>query len=421
MTAEIISVGTELLLGDILNTNAQYLSRELAALGINVYYETTVGDNCKRLTDAIELAKSRCDLLVFSGGLGPTDDDITKETVAKVFNDTLVYDDAVQEKIKSFFKSSGRTCPVNNKKQAMVPVNGISLPNENGTAPGAIFKDKDKYAVVLPGPPCECIPMFANSVIPYLASFTSKALVSLTLREIGIGESHLEELLKDKLNGANPTVAVYAKTGEVLIRITASAKNADIAKKMCEDTSKSIIDKLGDCFYGYADEDLVHTVVKLLEKNKLHIATAESCTGGMLSAAITSVSGASAVIEYGACTYCESIKEKMLGVNENTIDKYGVVSAQVAAEMAMGVLSKASADIGIGITGIAGPSGGSADKPVGLVYIAAADKNKVYTYKMLYINRSRDTVRTNAVMCALDMIRRMASGLEMRQCEIYKR
>ena len=411
MEAEIIAVGTELLLGDILNTNAQFLSRELAALGITVHFQTVVGDNPARLESVVRQARGRSDLLVFSGGLGPTEDDLTKQTVARAFGDTLRFDEAELEKIRAFFTAWGRTMPENNKKQAMVPTHGRKIPNANGTAPGMIFEDQaapGKYAVLLPGPPKELQPMFLNSVKPWLAAMSDSVLHSVTLRVTGVGESHLESRIGHLLENANPTAAVYAKTAEVVIRITAKAASEDEARRVCLDYAKHFYDILGDCVYAMDADSLEEVVVKELAARGLTVATAESCTGGMLSQRITAVPGASGVFAYGACTYANDIKEKMLGVRHETLEAYGAVSPETAAEMARGVRKAAGADFGVGITGIAGPGGGTPEKPVGLVYLAACSADTVYVQKLVITGRTREVVRLSSTQHALEMVRRLA-------------
>ena len=422
MEAEIIAVGTELLLGDILNTNAQFLSRELAALGITVHFQTVVGDNPARLESVVRQARGRSDLLVFSGGLGPTEDDLTKQTVARAFGDTLRFDEAELEKIRAFFTAWGRTMPENNKKQAMVPTHGRKIPNANGTAPGMIFEDQaapGKYAVLLPGPPKELQPMFLNSVKPWLAAMSDSVLHSVTLRVTGVGESHLESRIGHLLENANPTAAVYAKTAEVVIRITAKAASEDEARRMCSDYAKHFYDILGDCVYAMDADSLEEEVVKELAARGLTVATAESCTGGMLSQRITAVPGASEVFAYGACTYANDIKEKMLGVRHETLEAYGAVSPETAAEMARGVREAAGADLGVGVTGIAGPGGGTPEKPVGLVYLAACNADTVYVQKLVITGRTREVVRLSSTQHALEMVRRLALGLPQPACTAF--
>ena len=411
MEAEIIAVGTELLLGDILNTNAQYLSRALASLGINVHFQSVVGDNPARLRSVVELALSRSDLLVFSGGLGPTDDDLTKQTVAQAFGDTLRFDAEECAKIEAFFTAWGRTMPENNKKQAMVPTRGRKLPNANGTAPGMLFEADGKYAVLLPGPPKELVPMFEQQVKPWLASLSDSVLYSTTLRVVGIGESHLETKVAPLLQCQNPTAALYAKTAEVVVRITAKAQTQAAAKAMCDESAGEFYDLLGDAVYGRDLENLETAVVQALAQNGKTVALAESCTGGLLGARLTSVSGASAVLGFGMVTYSNEAKQKLLGVQAETLAQYGAVSGETAAEMAAGARRTAGADFGVSLTGIAGPTGGTPQKPVGTVYIAVADAAAVWVQKLVVTGRTRDTVRGNATQTALEMLRRLALGL----------
>lgn len=422
MTAEIIAVGTELLLGDILNTNAQFLSQQLAQLGVTVHFQSVVGDNPARLESVVRLAMQRSDLLVFSGGLGPTDDDLTKQTVARAFEDELRLDGEELARIRAFFTAWGRTMPPNNEKQAYVPVRGRKLHNANGTAPGMLFEAKagGKWAVLLPGPPAELQPMFLNEVRPWLAGLTNCALHSLTLRVAGIGESHLEGKVARLLSGENPTAALYAKTGEVFIRITSKARDAAAAAAMCRALAGEFYAVLGDAVYGEDGETLAAAVVHALQKTGATAATAESCTGGLVSAALTDVPGSSEVFGFGACTYSNGQKMRVLGVSPETLRQYGAVSAETAAEMARGVRRAAGADFGIGITGIAGPGGGTKEKPVGLVFLAAACENKVYVQRLLIENRTRDTVRRFSAKYALEMLRRLALSLPQPGCEAFE-
>lgn len=422
MEAEIIAVGTELLLGDILNTNAQFLSRELAGLGISVHFQTVVGDNPGRLESVVQTARARSDLLIFSGGLGPTEDDLTKETVARAFGDALRFDAEELEKIRAFFAAAGRTMPPNNRKQAMVPAHGRKIPNANGTAPGMIFEDRQapgKYAVLLPGPPKELQPMFLNGVKPWLAAMSDSVLHSMTLRITGIGESHLESRVGALLQNANPTAAVYAKTSEVLLRITAKAENRVEAERMCRAYAQNFYEALGDCIYAADKDSLEQVAVETLAARGLTVATAESCTGGLLSQRITSVPGASEVFAYGACTYANEVKQKMLGVQAETLAEYGAVSPETAAEMARGVRAAAGADLGVGITGIAGPGGGTPEKPVGLVYVAVCGRDAVYVQRLMIAGRTREVVRISATQRALDMVRRLALGLPQPGCAAF--
>ena len=304
MTAEIISVGTELLLGNILNTNAQYLSRELAALGITVQRESTIGDNHGRLAEFVNEAKARCDLLVFTGGLGPTADDLTKETVAACFGDTLELDEAEWAGIQEYFARSGREATPNNRKQAMVPVHGKKIVNHHGTAPGAWFEQDGRCAVLMPGVPSEMKAMWTESIRPMLLERQNCTLHSITLRVLG-GESNLEYKVRDLLENANPTAAIYCKTGECEIRITARAATDEDGEKMCRAYAKKFYDLLGDAVYDEDVAGLEETLVRTLKEKGLTIATAESCTGGLIAERITSVSGSSEVFGYGFVTYWE--------------------------------------------------------------------------------------------------------------------
>ena len=409
MTAEIISVGTELLLGNILNTNAQYLSRELAALGITVQRESTIGDNHGRLAEFVNEAKQRCDLLVFTGGLGPTADDLTKETVAACFGDTLAFDPDEWQKIVDFFTRTGRETTPNNRKQAMVPVHGHKILNYHGTAPGAWFEQDGHCAVLMPGVPHEMKAMWEESVRPLLLARQNCALHSLTLRVLG-GESNLEYKVRPLLENANPTAAIYCKTGECEIRITARAQNDTEAQAMCRAYAKKFYDLLGDAVYDEDVAGLEETVVHTLQANGLTIATAESCTGGLIAQRLTSVSGASEVFGYGFVTYWEQAKAKLVGVDPAVIAQYNVVSAPVAAQMALGAAKAAGADIAVSVTGLAGPGGGDAVRPVGTVYLGAARGDKVYVKKLFVSRPDRALIRARAAQTALEMALRLAQG-----------
>ena len=409
MTAEIISVGTELLLGNILNTNAQYLSRELAELGITVQRESTIGDNQGRLADFVNEAKNRCDLLVFTGGLGPTADDLTKETVAACYGDTLVFDESEWEKITGYFARSGRVTTPNNRKQAMVPVKGHKIINHHGTAPGAWFEQEGRCAVLMPGVPSEMKAMWNESVRPLLMKRQNCTLHSVTLRVLG-GESDIEYRVRHLLENANPTAAIYCKTGECEIRITARAENDIEAEKMCRAYATKFYDLLGDAVYDEDVAGLEETVVHTLQEKDLTIATAESCTGGMIAQRITNVSGSSEVFGFGFVTYWEQAKAKMVGVDPAVIAKYNVVSAPVAAQMALGAAETAGADIAVSVTGVAGPTGGDAVRPVGTVYLGAARGDTVWVKKLFASRPDRAMVRARAAQAALEMALRLAQG-----------
>ena len=409
MTAEIISVGTELLLGNILNTNAQYLSRELADLGITVQRESTIGDNHGRLADFVNEAKSRCDLLVFTGGLGPTADDLTKETVAACFGDELAFDEAEWEKITRFFARSGRETTPNNRKQAMVPTKGHKIINNHGTAPGAWFEQEDHCAVLMPGVPHEMKAMWTESVRPLLLARQNCTLHSVTLRVLG-GESNIEYRVKHLLENANPTAAIYCKTGECEIRITARASSEEDGEKMCRAYATKFYDLLGDAVYDENVAGLEETVVRTLKEQGLTLSTAESCTGGMIAQRVTSVSGSSEVFGYGFVTYWEQAKTRLVGVEPEVIAKYNVVSAPVAARMALGAAAASGSDIAVSVTGVAGPTGGDEVRPVGTVYLGAARGDTVYVQKLFVSRPDRALVRARAAQAALALALRLAQG-----------
>ena len=409
MTAEIISVGTELLLGNILNTNAQYLSRELADLGITVQRERTIGDNHDRLADFVNEAKSRCDLLVFTGGLGPTADDLTKETVAACFGDELVFDASEWEKITGYFARTGRETTPNNRKQAMVPAKGHKIINNHGTAPGACFEQDGRCAVLMPGVPHEMKAMWTESVRPLLMERQNCTLHSVTLRVLG-GESDIEYRVRDLLESPNPTAAIYCKTGECEIRITARARSDEDGEKMCRAYAKKFYDTLGDAVYDEDVAGLEETVVDTLKEKGLTISTAESCTGGLIAQRLTSVSGSSEVFGYGFVTYWEQAKTKLVGVDPAVIGKYNVVSAPVAAQMALGAAAASGADIALSVTGVAGPTGGDEVRPVGTVYLGAARDGVAYVKKLFVSRPDRALVRARAAQAALELGLRLAQG-----------
>lgn len=411
MNAEIICVGTELLLGDILNTNAQYLSRRLAELGFNVYSQSVVGDNKERLSAQIKQSFSRSEILILSGGLGPTADDITKEVLASVLERPLEMHKASYESIKDYFARTGRVMSESNKKQAMTIKGALVLENKNGTAPGYINETKRNIAVLLPGPPNELIPMFEESVVPYLAALSNSTILSQNIRIFGIGESVVAEQCGELLNSKNPTVATYAKTGEVDIRITGKARNEEKARKLIYPVSEQIVKHFGTNVYGIDCDNLQQRVVELLSKQGKKIATAESCTAGMLSGRITQVSGSSDVFEMGVTAYANFVKVQTLGVSADDIVLHGAVSKEVAAQMAVGVKNISGADIGVGITGVAGPNK-SEGKPAGLVYIAVSDGVKVFVRKIMCRGSNRENTRITATSTALDMVRRYLENAE---------
>lgn len=411
MTAEIICVGTEILLGNIVNTNAAYLAEKCAYLGLSNYYQVVVGDNEQRLLETINTAKSRADVIFLIGGLGPTEDDLTKETAAKAFNVELVMDEEAKNNIVTILTNRGIDITNNNFKQALVPKGSIVLYNKNGTAPGIIMEEAGKVVIMLPGPPNEFVPMVDDQVVPYfLKKGTNDVIYSRVVKLVRVGESKVAEEISDLIAMTNPTVATYAKTGEVHIRVTASAANDDEAKALVKPVVKKLKAMYPDNVYSTnADETLERAVVELLSKNGLSITAAESCTGGLVCGKIVNVAGASEVFRGGYITYSNKQKRNVIGVKKSTLEKYGAVSEQVAAEMAKGVLEVSKADVAISTTGIAGPGGGTPEKPVGLVYIGCAVKNKVYVEKFNF-SGSRNKVRESTVVAALSMVRKYVSS-----------
>ena len=407
MKAEIIAVGTELLLGDILNTNAQFLSKELASIGVSVYNQSVIGDNEDRLTELLESAIKRSDIIITTGGLGPTKDDLTKETICKFMNMELQLHEESYNSLKEFFTRLNREMPENNIKQVYFPREAKILPNPNGTAPGFILEKDNKIIVVLPGPPKEMKPMFINYVRDYLGSKENSVIKSEVIRSIGIGESLAAEKLKEFIeNGVNPTVAPYAKEDDVIFRVTAKAKNEEEASNIIKPIKDKIIEKLGLDYYGEGDDTTIESVVgKLLVDKKIKISTAESCTGGMIASRLISFAGISEVFLEGAVTYSNEAKMRTLNVKEETLKRFGAVSAETASEMALGIAKRDNSDISIVTTGIAGPGGGTEEKPVGLVYFGLYYKGNVKTYRYIF-NGDRDAVRRKATITALDIVRR---------------
>ena len=414
MTAEIICVGTELLLGDIVNTNAQFLSRELAELGVSVLHQHVIGDNPARLRELVAQARARSELLVFSGGLGPTEDDLTKETVAAAFGDTLHFDAEEWAKITAFFARTGRQPTPNNRKQAMVPTRGHKIPNAHGTAPGAWFEDDaGRCAVLMPGVPREMKAMWTEQIRPALQRRQNCTIHSHTLRVLG-GESSIASKVAPLFASANPTAAIYCKTGESEIRVTARAATAQQAEADCKAYLQKFRAILGDAAYDVDVPALEYTVVRVLRERGLHAATAESCTGGMVAERLTNVPGASEAFAYGFVTYSEDAKQKLLGVDAALIKRWNVVSGPVAVAMAFGAAQASGAELAVGITGIAGPGGALPGKPVGTVYLAGADARTGAGWLLrlaLGGYHEREVIRTRAAMYALDLLRRMALGL----------
>lgn len=406
MKVELICVGTELLLGSIVNTNAAYLAEKCAGLGLTCYFQTVVGDNAERLFAVLKTAMERSDIVILSGGLGPTEDDLTKETAAEVCGRTLVVHEQSRKRIGQFFADRGMEPTDNNWKQAMVPEGALVLENHNGTAPGMILETEGARVILLPGPPGELMPMFEESVVPYLAMLTSQVIYSRTVKICGVGESKAETMVKDLIaKQSNPTIATYAKTGEVHIRVTANAGDQKTAVKLIKPVVKELKNRFGNHIYTTDEETtLEKSVADLALANKLTITCAESCTGGMLSARLINVPGISESYKSGVVTYSNKAKRRLLGVKKSTLRKHGAVSEKTAEEMAKGAAVMFKADVAVAITGIAGPDGGTDAKPVGLVYIACHVKGKV-TVREYRFSGNRIKIRESAVSAALAQMR----------------
>lgn len=412
MNAEILTVGTELLLGDIVNSNSQFLSRELAVYGIDTLYQSTVGDNRERLESALALALSRCDMVILTGGLGPTEDDLTRETVAQALNLPLELHEESEKRIREYFHNTGKDYTENNRKQAMLPKGCTVFPNDHGTAPGCAVERYGQCVILLPGPPKELMPMFFNSVAPFLQRFSGETIRSHTVGVFGIPEAAVDEQLHDLMEGSNPTVAPYAKSGEVQLRVTAKAATAEEADALCLPVLDEIRDRLGAAVYGVDTDGLPEAVVALLKKREKKIATAESCTAGLLSGRLTEVPGVSQVFECGIAAYSPEIKRQVLGVPDEILENQGAVSPETAGAMATGARRVGGADIGIGITGVAGPDP-SEGKEVGTVYVALADERRVWVKKVFagHGTEDREQIRNAATLYALDMARRYLEAL----------
>ncbi|MDJ0650846.1 MAG: competence/damage-inducible protein A [Xenococcaceae cyanobacterium MO_188.B19] len=419
MSAEIICIGTELLLGDILNTNCQYLAQELASLGIPHYYQTVVGDNLQRIHQVIEVAVSRADILIFTGGLGPTPDDLTTEAIAKFFNTPLEEKPEIIEAIETKFASIGRKMTSNNRKQALIPVGAKILPNPTGTAPGIIWKvpynGKTITILTFPGVPSEMQRMWQETAVPFLKSqgWGQDIIYSQMLRFRGIGESTLATKVNHLFSLKNPTVAPYASAGEVRLRISAKAKSETEAMALIQPVAAEIQQIAGLDYFGKDEDTLEAVVSKILRDRKETIAVAESCTGGGLGAIFTSVSGSSTYFLGGIIAYSNQVKMTLLDVSEATLEKYGAVSHPVAQQMAQGVKQKLNSDWGISITGIAGPDGGTDTKPVGLVYLGLASPNgEIESFECHFgKDRERSLIRYLSSYQALDLLRRKLLNL----------
>lgn len=412
MQAEIVTVGDELLSGRTENTNASFLSRELQKIGFDVIHQTTVSDEAQEIVGSLRTAINRSSVIVYSGGLGPTDDDLTKETIAKAIGMPLVEDEESLERIRAFFESRGREMKENNRKQAFIPQGSIVLANDNGTAPGIYIKKGRQVIIMLPGPPHELIPMFIDKAAPLLAELSEQKIYSRTVCVSGIGESELENMIKDRLYGENPHAALYAKEGEVEICVTAYGDTDEEAEQKAEDLISGLRVILGNSIYSEDGETIAEATVRLLIERKQTVALAESCTGGMVAKMITDIPGSSSVFEYGITSYGDWVKNASLGVDNSLLKKYTAISSAVGAQMARGARKNGMATYGVGITGIAGPGVGSyLDKEVGQVFIAVCDRKKTIVKEFRFGDmRSRDNIRTLAAKNAFDMLRRFIQG-----------
>ena len=414
-TAAILSVGTELLLGDIVNTDAAFISRRLAALGINQYYQSVVGDNPERLSKVLSGLLEVCDLVIMTGGLGPTYDDLTKETAAALFGRKLLLHEESLRRIEARLSKYGRVMSENNKKQAMLPEGAVVFKNNYGTAPGMAIEDEErgKTVILLPGPPRECEPMFTEEVEPYLRSFADHILVSRTINIFGMGESRVEEILREiMVSSLNPTLAPYAKEGEVQLRVTASAPTEAEGLAMCDAMIAKVREtEVGGYIYGIDAGSIERELVHELISRGLHIAAAESCTGGLCAKRLTDIPGSSEILDGSIVTYANRIKEQFVNVSHETLAAHGAVSRETALEMAAGVRALFASDIGISTTGIAGPGGGTPEKPVGTVFVAVSYKDKC-VHRELHIGAGtseRSYIRhisaSNALELALRLVR----------------
>lgn len=406
MVAEIVSVGTELLMGQVVNTDAQFIAQRLAPLGFQVFYHTTVGDNVKRLTAVVHQAVERSDVVVFTGGLGPTDDDLTKETVAAALGLTVEPIPEEVERLKRHFASRGYDFTPNNLKQASFPKSAVILPNDFGTAPGCIMSAEDKTAILLPGPPRELFPMFQNRVMPYLERMSGSKLYTRELRIFGKGESSVTYELRDIIeHQTNPTVAPYVKTGEVTLRVTALCQNDAEGEALAKPMIEEIIGRLGDIVYSTVGESLPETCARLLVAENRTLAVAESCTGGLVASELVAIPGCSKFLLEGCVAYSDDAKARRLGVSRDTLSRFGAVSEPCAKEMAEGMRRASGADYALATTGFAGPDGGTSENPIGTVYLALAFDGGVLA-KRIQLHGDRARIREIATLHAFDLLRR---------------
>lgn len=407
MKCAIVAVGTELLFGHTVNTDAVYLSQQLNLMGIDVLYHYTVGDNPKRLADILKMAMKDCDLVITTGGTGPTQDDLTKEVICQVMNDVLVEDPHSLDRIIKHFERRHRPMSENNLKQAMMPSRAVVFDNNNGTAPGFALESEGKIVICLPGPPNELNPMFEESAKPWLMERSSEALYYRTIRTFGIGESMLETKLLPLIDGqTDPTLATYAKMGEATVRIASKRPTLEEARSAVEDMIAKVYDYVGEYIYSTEDESLPQVVGQKLIAKNLTMSTAESCTGGMIAAAMTDISGISAVFERGIVTYSNGAKMDELGVSEETLAQFGAVSPQTAEEMVRGLKAKTGSRVCVSVTGIAGPGGGTPDKPVGLIYVGVMLDDRMEVFELRTNNTKRQWNRNYTMLFALYQVNR---------------
>ena len=407
MKTAILSVGTEILFGQIVNTNTVYLSQQMNMLGFDVMYHYTVGDNPKRVEEMIDMAFQDCDLILTTGGLGPTQDDLTKEVACKALDDTLVMMDDVLEEITKYFKTLGREMTENNKKQAIMPSRATVFHNDAGTAPGFALEKDGKYIICMPGPPREMKRMFQKSVVPFLQSMIDGALYYRQIRFFGIGESMLETQLLDLIdNQTDPTLATYAKEGECSLRIASKRATEEEAEHAVDEMLEKVKERVGHYIYSCDDEELAQVVADRLMEQGLTLSSAESCTGGMFASTMTDISGISQCFDRGLVTYSNQAKMEELGVSAGTLEKFGAVSEETALEMVEGLKRVSGSDVCISVTGIAGPGGGSEEKPVGLVYIGFSYGDKKICKKIQMRNVNRSWNRHYTLLCMLNVIYR---------------
>lgn len=407
MKAAILSVGTELLFGQITNTNTVYLSRQLNMLGYDVMYHYTVGDNPKRMAEMIRLAFSDCDLVLTTGGLGPTQDDLTKEIACQVMDDELVLMDDVLAGLLQYFDNLGEAMTENNKKQAVMPSRAEVFDNETGSAPGFALEKDGKFIVCMPGPPGEMKPMFQNHVKPFLQKMSEEVIYYRMVRAFGIGESRLETELLELIDGqSDPTLATYAKEGECALRIASKRRTLPEAQKAVDDMLEKVKALVGEYIYSCDDEELVQVVARKLMEKDLTISCAESCTGGKFAAALTDIPGISKCFQRGFVTYSNEAKVEQLGVFPVTLERFGAVSEEIAREMAEGLARVSGSDICVSVTGIAGPGGATETKPVGLIYVGLRYQGKTYCRKIQTGDDDRSWNRQYAMLSMLDMINR---------------